>query len=100
MHSTLSLLLVYSSPSGYPSPNHHVAFGHGIHFCIGAPLARLEASIALPMILEQLPQLHRVPDMPVELLDTRALFGVKRLPIIFTPTSIRPTGLVAKKFGK
>ena len=69
------------------SPNHHVAFGHGIHFCIGAPLARLEASIALPMMLEQLPRLQRVPDIPLELLDTRALFGVKRLPITFTPTS-------------
>ncbi len=68
------------------SPNHHVAFGHGIHFCIGAPLARLEASIALPMMLEQLPQLQRVPDIPLELLDAGALFGVKRLPITFTPT--------------
>lgn len=69
------------------SPNHHVAFGHGIHFCIGAPLSRLEASIALPMMLEQLPQLQRVPAIPLELLDTRALFGIKRLPITFAPTS-------------
>ncbi|HKV01186.1 MAG TPA: hypothetical protein VJQ26_03610, partial [Ktedonobacteraceae bacterium] len=62
-------------------------FGHGIHFCIGAPLSRLEASIALPMMLEQLPQLKRVPAIPLELLDTRALFGIKRLPITFTPAS-------------
>lgn len=67
------------------SPNRHLAFGHGIHFCVGAPLARLEASIALPMMLEQLPQLRRVPDAPVELLPSRILSGVKRLPIMFAP---------------
>src|SRR5215470_16541008 len=42
--------------------NRHIAFGHGIHFCIGAPLSRLEASIALPMMVEQLADLHVVHD--------------------------------------
>ncbi len=69
------------------SPNHHVAFGHGIHFCVGAPLARLEASIALPMILEQLPQLRRDPCAPLELLNNRSLFGVRKLPVTFAASS-------------
>jgi cytochrome P450 len=40
----------------------HVAFGKGIHFCIGAPLARLELTIALPMLLERLPGLRVASD--------------------------------------
>jgi cytochrome P450 len=71
------------------SPNPHVAFGHGIHFCLGAPLARLEARIALPMMLEQLPELHRIREIPLEFLDSRSLFGVKQLPVAFVPNPVQ-----------
>ena len=43
----------------------HVAFGKGIHFCVGAPLARLELRIALPPLLERLPGLRRADDEPL-----------------------------------
>ena len=39
-------------------PNPHVTFGAGIHFCVGAPLARLEMAIALPILFERLPNLR------------------------------------------
>ena len=65
------------------NPNRHLAFGHGIHFCVGAPLSRLETSIALPMIVEQLPNLQVVHDQPLELFEGRILFGFKHLPVTF-----------------
>ncbi len=43
----------------------HVSFGHGIHFCIGAPLARLEARIALRALLERLPRIEILAPAPV-----------------------------------
>jgi cytochrome P450 len=64
----------------------HVAFGHGIHFCLGAPLARLESRVALEALLRRLPDLRRVePD--IELIPSFFLRGPKRLPLAFTPVS-------------
>jgi cytochrome P450 len=76
----------FSNPESFDInryPNRHVAFGHGIHFCIGAPLSRLEASIALPMILEQMPDLRIARKETLELQDSRILFGFKNLPATF-----------------
>ncbi len=63
-------------------PNRHLAFGHGIHFCVGAPLARLEARIVLPMMLEQLPDLQRVEGFPI-MVHTGIVFVIPSLPITF-----------------
>lgn len=65
------------------TPNRHLAFGHGIHFCIGAPLARMEATIALPMILQQLPNMRVIREKPLELFEGEFVFGLKHLPVQF-----------------
>jgi cytochrome P450 len=77
---------VFAHPNEFDisrSPNRHVGFGHGIHFCIGAPLSRLEAAVALPMLLQQLPGLHIEDREQLELQDSRILFGFKRMPVTF-----------------
>ena len=68
------------------NPTRHLAFGHGIHFCLGAPLARLEARIALTALLRRLPGLRRVPDSRLEPQDSFIVYGVKNLPVRFDPT--------------
>lgn len=65
------------------NPNRHLSFGHGIHFCLGAPLARLEAKIALTTLLERFPEMRRAQNIPVEPLGSSFLYGVKNFPITF-----------------
>lgn len=62
------------------SQNPHMTFGHGIHFCLGAPLARLEAQIAAARLSERLPGIELAGGEP-EWHDSLILRGVKSLPV-------------------
>jgi cytochrome P450 len=64
--------------------NKHLGFGQGIHYCVGAPLARLEASIAFGVLLERLPKL-RLAVQPEALRWNTGLVtrGLRALPVLF-----------------
>ncbi|MEV8389309.1 MULTISPECIES: cytochrome P450 family protein [unclassified Streptomyces] len=60
----------------------HLAFGHGIHFCMGAPLARLEGRIAIRTLLERCPDLALDPAAgPYDWMPGLLIRGVRRLPV-------------------
>ncbi|XNL82915.1 cytochrome P450 [Actinomadura madurae] len=96
---TVALGAADRDPARFPEPDHfdisrrdnaHLAFGHGLHFCLGAPLARLEGHIAFRGLLERLPDLAL--GCPPEQLRQRPgalpLFrGMAELPITFTPVT-------------
>jgi cytochrome P450 len=67
------------------NPNPHLAFGSGIHACLGAPLARLEARIALADFLERVKGFELATDEPWEPRKALGVHGPSRLPIRFTP---------------
>jgi cytochrome P450 len=60
--------------------NRHLGFGHGIHFCLGASLARLEGQVALPALLARFPGLTSRTDAP-EWLDSLVFRGLRSLPV-------------------
>lgn len=62
--------------------NHHLAFGFGIHFCLGAPLARVEAQIAIEALLRRMPRLSLAIDTP-QWRQSSTLRGLTSLPVRF-----------------
>jgi len=64
------------------TPNRHQSFGRGIHFCLGAPLARLEAQLALKGLLEAFPELEFAAEAPTWRPATM-FRGLERFPVAF-----------------
>jgi cytochrome P450 len=59
---------------------HHLTFGHGIHFCLGAALARMEARVALEEVLKRFPE-WEVDTEGAKLASTSTVRGWERLPV-------------------
>lgn len=82
---------VFAKPDDFDiarTPNPHVTFGYGPHFCLGAPLARLEAQIALPALHSRFPAMART-DGDVPWSDGMTLRGPLALPVRLGPHASR-----------
>lgn len=64
------------------TPNQHLGFGRGIHFCLGAPLARLEGRLALKLLLDRFPELRLDPQLPPRFYPSPIVTGLSRLPLL------------------
>jgi cytochrome P450 len=65
------------------SPNPHLGFGWGAHFCLGASLARLEIRVTLELLMERVKQVERTG--PIAWMPNNRLFGLKALPVHLVP---------------
>lgn len=68
--------------------NRHIAFGHGIHFCLGAALARMEATIATDRLLDRIPELSLDPEYGEPIWRRSLLIrGLAALPVSMVPAN-------------
>ena len=73
---------VFDAPAEFRperSPNQHIAFGKGIHYCLGAPLARVEADVALEALLDRFDTIEPT-DATKEPVPSQVLYGLEALP--------------------
>jgi len=80
---------VFDSPGQFRvdrAPNPHFGFGRGTHYCLGAPLARLEARIALEGLFERVTDIRRVGGQ-LQPVRSAFIYGVESFPIEFTTAS-------------
>lgn len=90
-HVIVSLASANHDPAAFENPNTlditkekspHLAFGKGIHYCLGAPLARIEGEIAIQVLLEEYPSLTLAAELSeLEWRQSFIIRGLKQLPI-------------------
>ena len=69
------------------TPNEHVAFGFGTHFCLGNSLARLELRVMFEELLDRLPDLELVSPEEPAFRAANFVSGYEHMPVRFTPTA-------------
>ena len=69
------------------SPNDHVAFGFGPHFCLGNQLARLELRVMFERLLDRMPDIALATDDELPLRRANFVSGIEKMAVVFTPTS-------------
>jgi cytochrome P450 family 142 subfamily A polypeptide 1 len=78
---------VFEDPERFDAertPNDHVAFGgYGTHFCLGAPLARLELRIMFEELMRRIPDMELDGDLPLR--PSNFIVGIEHMPVVFSP---------------
>jgi cholest-4-en-3-one 26-monooxygenase len=72
------------------SPNDHVAFGFGPHFCLGNQLARLELRVMFERLFERMPDIALATDDELPRRPASFVSGIEKMPVVFTPTERAP----------
>jgi cytochrome P450 len=95
----LAIAAADRDPHRFPDPDRldvraadpgHLAFGHGMHYCLGAPLARLEGQVAFTALLARLPDLALATrEDQLRWTGGGVLRGLRELPVTFSPTAAR-----------
>ena len=67
------------------SPNHHIAFGFGTHFCLGAALARLEIQVFFERLLARVARIERIEGTPQVEMSNAFVHGLREAHLAFTP---------------
>jgi cytochrome P450 family 142 subfamily A polypeptide 1 len=82
---------VFTDPETFDirrTPNEHLAFGHGAHFCLGNRLARAELAIMVDRLLDRLPDLRlEDPSAPLERRPANFVSGLEHMPVVYTPSA-------------
>ena len=87
---------VFDAPEEFDitrTPNDHIAFGFGSHFCLGNRLARMELLVMFDRLLDRLPDLALAEDHPLPKRAANFVSGYETMPVVFTPTA--PVGVSA-----
>lgn len=105
----LFLAAANRDPEQFPEPDRfditrkhtsQLAFGHGIHFCVGAPLSRLEGRLAFEELFARLPEFSRVPGS-LDWIPNANLHGLRTLPLRFDrPAPARERSAPAAELGR
>jgi cytochrome P450 family 142 subfamily A polypeptide 1 len=69
------------------TPNNHVTFGFGTHFCLGNQLARLEIATMTQRVLERMPDLRLATDAELPVRPANFVSGLEDMPVAFSPTA-------------